>query len=56
MTKESEDPAFKDVMIVQAGTAQGGVFNGKPGAELWAPMRQDWVPKLEGAHQAETFA
>jgi hypothetical protein len=55
LSKESEDPAFKDVVIVQAGTAEGEAFKGKPGVELWAPMRESWVREVEGAVQAETF-
>lgn len=56
LSKESEDPAFKDVVIVQAGTAEGDAFKGAPNAELWAPCRQDWVGAVEGAAQAQTFA
>lgn len=56
LSKESEDPAFKDVIIVQAGTAEGSVFGGKPNVELWAPHRQEWVGAVEGAAQAETFS
>jgi hypothetical protein len=55
LSKESEDAAFKDVVIVQAGTAEGTAFAGKPNAELWAPHRQDWVTPVEGAGQAEGF-
>ena len=56
LSKESEDPAFKEVVIVQAGTVEGDAFAGKPNAELWAPCRQDWVAPVDGAHQAETFS
>lgn len=55
MSKESEDPAFKDVIIVQAGTADGA-FDGKPNVELWTPHRQEWVVPIEGAAQAQTFS
>jgi hypothetical protein len=56
LAKESEDPAFAGVIIVQAGTAEGGAFDGSPNAELWAPSRQNWVKAVDGAAQAQTFA
>ncbi|KIW09071.1 uncharacterized protein PV09_00019 [Verruconis gallopava] len=54
--KQSEDEAFKDVYIVQAGTADGDAFAGAPDVELWVPQRQAWVNAVHGAAQAQTFA
>jgi hypothetical protein len=56
LTKESDDPSFKDVIIVQAATADGEEFKGKPNVELWAPHRLGWIDAVDGAAQAQTFA
>lgn len=56
LRKESDDKAFSDVSIVQAGTVdEGDAGDGRPVVELWTPMRKSWVGAVEGATQAEGF-
>jgi hypothetical protein len=56
--KGSEDPAFAPVYIIPAGSVDGGkgMEIGKPDAELWAPMRAEWVKEVEGSAQLKGFA
>ena len=44
--------------MVPAGSVDGGkgMEIGKPDAELWAPMRAEWVKEVEGSAQLKGFA
>lgn len=54
----SYNAAFAPVYIVPAGSIDGGegLKIGKPGAELWAPMRAEWLKDVEGSVQLQGFA
>jgi len=56
--KGSDNVAFAPVYIVPAGSIDGGegMKIGKPAAELWAPMRAEWLTEVEGTAQLQGFA
>jgi len=56
--KGSDNEAFAPVYIVPAGSVDGGegMKIGKPGAELWVPMRAEWVEEVKGCVQLQGFA
>ncbi|KAL2073568.1 hypothetical protein VTL71DRAFT_10894 [Oculimacula yallundae] len=67
--KEGTAKGFKGVVIVQAGTLDGGIGDGMGdardemglgdvvvGAELWVKERVDWVPRRREVAQMEEFS
>ncbi|RFU34719.1 hypothetical protein B7463_g1664, partial [Scytalidium lignicola] len=53
--KEADGDAFKDVVLVQAGTMTDGIDVQVPQAELWLKNKAKWLPTVEGTSQLQGF-
>lgn len=54
--KEADAEAFKGMVLLQAGTVDGGALDAfGPDAELWVRHRPQWLPGLAGVTQIPEF-
>lgn len=58
ISKTGDNEAFKDLVIIQAGTLddQDALEHAAPAAELYVKNRVSWIPALTSAGQMQEFS